>query len=152
MDGIDKGILAHLQRDSATPIGEIAESVGLSPTPCWRRIRKMEDDGTIRRRVALADPAALNLKLTAFVAVKTAQHNEAWLAKFAENVRRIPEVIELHRMSGDVDYLMKVVCPDMARFDIVYKNLISIAEFSDVTSTFSMEQLKYTTELPLDYL
>lgn len=152
MDNIDKGILALLQRDASTPIGEIAESVGLSPTPCWRRIKKMEEEGVIRRRVALADYVALNLSLTAFVAVKAAQHSESWLLRFAENVRRIPEVVEFHRMSGDVDYLMKVVCPDMAQFDRVYKKLIAVAEFSDVRSTFSMEQLKYTTELPLDYV
>ncbi len=152
MDHIDKGILALLQRDASTPIGEIAESVGLSPTPCWRRIKKMEEEGIIRRRVALADGTALCLNLTAFVAVKTAQHSEGWLTKFAENVRRIPEVVEFHRMSGDVDYLMKIVCPDMAQFDCVYKKLIAVAEFSDVRSTFSMEELKYTTELPLDYV
>ena len=151
MDTIDKGILALLQRDSGTPIGEIAESVGLSPTPCWRRIKKMEEDGVIRRRVALVEGAAVNLNLTAFVAVKTAQHSEAWLKKFSDKVDRIPEVVEFHRMSGDVDYLMKVVCPDMASFDQVYKKLIAVAEFSDVRSTFSMEKLKYTTELPLDY-
>ena len=109
-------------------------------------------EGVIRRRVALADGAALNLNLTAFVAVKTAQHSETWLTKFAASVRRIPEVVEFHRMSGDVDYLMKVVCPDMAHFDRVYKKLIAVAEFSDVRSTFSMEELKYTTELPLDYV
>lgn len=152
MDSIDKRIIAHLQRNASAPIGEIAESVGLSSTPCWRRIRKLEEDGVIRGRVALADPAALGLKLTAFVAVKTASHSDAWLEKFAANVRRIPEIIELHRMSGDVDYLMKVVCPDMAQFDKVYKKLISIAEFSNITSTFSMETLKSTTELPLDYV
>ena len=151
MDSIDKGILALLQRDSGTPIGEIAESVGLSPTPCWRRIKKMEEDGVIRRRVALVEGSAVNLNLTAFVAVKTAQHSEAWLKKFSDKVDRIPEVVEFHRMSGDVDYLMKVVCPDMASFDQVYKKLIAVAEFSDVRSTFSMEKLKYTTELPLDY-
>ena len=151
MDTIDKGIMAHLQRDAAAPIGTLAESVGLSATPCWRRVKKLEEEGVIRARVALADPVALNLNLTAFVAVKTAQHTEKWLADFAENVRRIPEVIELHRMSGDIDYLMKIVCPDMAHYDRVYKKLISVAEFSDVSTTFSMEQLKYTTELPLDY-
>ena len=152
MDSIDKAILAILQRDSATPVSDIAEAVGLSSTPCWRRIKKLEEEGVIRARVALADRAAINLGLTAFVAVKTAQHTEAWLTRFAEAVRRIPEVVELHRMSGETDYLMKVVCPDMARFDRVYKKLISIAEFSDVRSSFSMEELKSTTELPLDYV
>ncbi len=152
MDSIDKAILAQLQRDAATPVSEIAAAVGLSPTPCWRRIKKLEDEGVISRRVALAEPVAVNLNLTAFVAVKTAQHSEKWLTAFADNIRRIPEVVELHRMSGDIDYLMKVVCPDMAQFDRIYKKLISVAEFSDVSSTFSMERLKHTTELPLDYV
>lgn len=152
MDLIDRRILAQLQRDSSTPVSEIAESVGLSQTPCWRRIKKLEEDGVIARRVALIDPVAANLRLTAFVAVRAARHNEAWLAQFAALIRAIPEVVELHRMSGDVDYLMKVVCPDMATFDQIYKRLISGAEFSDVSSTFSMERLKATTELPLDYL
>ena len=151
MDAIDKRILVQLQRNAATPIGEIAESAGLSPTPCWRRIKKLEEAGVIRRRVVLADREALNLRLIAFVAVKTAQHGEVWLRKFTAAVRQIPEVVELHRMSGEIDYLMKVVCTDMAHFDSVYKKLISAADFSDVTSTFSMEELKTTTELPLDY-
>ena len=152
MDTIDKAILAHLQRDAATPVSEIAESVGLSQTPCWRRIKKLEEDGVIARRAALIDPAAANLNLTAFVSVKTAHHSEKWLKAFSEQIGRVPEVIELHRMSGDIDYLMKVVCPDMAHFDRIYKKLISIADFSDVSSTFSMERLKHTTELPLDYI
>ncbi len=151
MDSTDKAILGILQRDSNTPVSEIAEAVGLSATPCWRRIKKLEEEGVIARRVALADPEALNLTLAAFISVKTAQHNEAWLKRFAELVRRIPEVFEVHRMSGEVDYMMKVVAPDMASFDRVYKRLISSVEFSDVTSTFSMEVLKQTTELPLDY-
>lgn len=151
MDSIDKAILSILQRDSATPVSDIAESVGLSATPCWRRIKKLEEDGVIRGRVALADREALGLSLTAFISVKTAHHNESWLGKFAEIIRRIPEIIEVHRMSGEIDYLMKVVVPDMAHYDRVYKRLIAAAEFSDVTSTFSMETLKQTTELPVDY-
>lgn len=151
MDNADKAILSILQRDSATPVSEIAESVGLSQTPCWRRIKKLEDEGVIARRVALADKGRLNLSLTAFISVKTARHTDAWLKNFADVIRRIPEIVEVHRMSGDVDYLMKVVAPDMAEFDRVYKRLISAAEFSDVTSTFSMEELKSTTELPLNY-
>lgn len=152
MDSIDKAILALLQRDSDTPIAEIADSVGLSPTPCWRRIKKLEEQGVIRRRVALADMKAVNLNLTAFVSVKTAHHTEAWLRDFAASIARIPEVVEVYRMSGEIDYLLKVVCPDMAHFDQIYKRLISTADFSDVRSTFSMEELKYTTELPLDYV
>ena len=151
MDSIDKAILALLQRDSDTPVADIAESVGLSPTPCWRRIKKLEERGVIRRRVALTDMKAVGLNLTAFVAVKTAHHTESWLNDFAASIARIPEVVEVYRMSGEIDYLLKVVCPDMAEFDRIYKQLISIADFSDVRSTFSMEELKYTTELPLDY-
>ena len=152
MDSTDKAILALLQRDSSTPVSEIADSVGLSATPCWRRIKKLEEEGVIRKRVALADMSALNLSLTAFISVKTAQHTEAWLKKFGDAIRRIPEIVEVHRMSGEIDYLMKVVAPDMASFDRVYKRLITAAEFSDVTSTFSMEEIKSTTELPLDYV
>lgn len=151
MDSIDKAILALLQRDSDTPVAEIAESVGLSPTPCWRRIKKLEEQGVIRRRVALTDMKAVGLNLTAFVAVKTAHHTGSWLNDFAASIARIPEVVEVYRMSGEIDYLLKVVCPDMAEYDRIYKQLISIADFSDVRSTFSMEELKYTTELPLDY-
>lgn len=151
MDSTDKAILRILQRDSSTPVSDIAEEVGLSATPCWRRIKKLEEDGVIRARVALADMTALGLSLTAFISVKTAHHNEAWLKKFAEMIRRIPEIVEVHRMSGEIDYLMKVVVPDMGHYDRVYKKLIAAAEFSDVTSTFSMEVLKETTELPTDY-
>ena len=151
MDGTDKAILRILQRDSATPVSDIAGEVGLSATPCWRRIKKLEEDGVIRRRVALADMEALGLSLTAFISVKTARHNEAWLKTFADAIRRIPEILEVHRMSGEIDYLLKVVAPDMAAYDRVYKRLIASAEFSDVTTTFSMEVLKETTELPTDY-
>jgi len=151
MDKIDREILGILQRDAATPVAEISEAVGLSQTPCWRRLKRLEETGVIRARVALVDAAAANLALTAFVAVKAAQHTETWLKKFAANINAIPEVVECHRMSGDIDYLMKVVCPDMARFDAIYKKLIAVAEFSDVRSTFSMEELKYTTEIPLNY-
>ena len=151
MDHIDKAIIAQIQRDASTPVSDIAESVGLSQTPCWRRIKRLEEEGVIARRVALVDPAHAGLRLTAFVAVRAARHDDQWLAKFSAHVRAIPEIVEIHRMSGDVDYLMKVVCPDMASFDRIYKRLISGAEFSDVSSTFSMETLKATTELPLDY-
>jgi Lrp/AsnC family transcriptional regulator len=152
MDAIDKAILRELQRDATVPISDLARAVGLSQTPCWRRVKRLEDAGVIRARVALVDPAAVNLALTAFVAVRTSQHTEAWLRKFADGVRAIPEVVELHRMSGDIDYLLKVVCPDMRTYDAVYKKLIKVAELTDVSSTFSMEALKYTTELPLDYV
>jgi Lrp/AsnC family transcriptional regulator len=151
MDAIDKAILRELQRDATISIADLSRAAGLSQTPCWRRVKRLEEAGAIQRRVAIVDPAAVNLALTAFVAVRTSQHTEAWLRKFTEGVRSIPEVVELHRMSGDVDYLLKVVCPDMRTFDGVYKKLIRVADLTDVSSTFSMEALKYTTELPLDY-
>lgn len=149
MDAIDKKILGLLQRDSATPINEIANAVGLSQTPCWRRIKKLEEDGIIAKRVALIDPVEVSLNLTAFVAVRTAQHTDRWLSHFANEVAKIPEIMEIHRMTGDIDYLLKVVCRDMVHYDGVYKRLISSIEFSDVSSTFSMERIKETTELPL---
>jgi Lrp/AsnC family transcriptional regulator len=151
MDKVDRQILTILQRDATVPVAELARQVGISQTPCWRRVKRLEEQGVLQRRVAIVDPAKLNLALTAFVAVRTSQHTETWLKQFTAGVRDIPEVIELHRMSGEIDYLLKVVCPDMRRFDEVYKRLIRVAELSDVSSTFSMEALKYTTELPLDY-
>ena len=129
MDHIDKAIIAQMQRDASTPVSDIAESVGLSQTPCWRRIKRLEEEGVIARRVALVDPAHAGLRLTAFVAVRAARHDDQWLAKFSAHVRAIPEIVEIHRMSGDVDYLMKVVCPDMASFDRIYKRLISGRNF-----------------------
>jgi len=152
MDTTDKKILAILQKNAAAPIGEISTAVGLSQTPCWRRIKKLEDDGIITRRVALIDPIWAQLNLTAFVAVKTAQHTDTWLAKFASEVAKIPEIMEIHRMTGDIDYLLKIVARDMAHYDEVYKRLITSVEFSDVSSNFSMERIKETTELPLDYI
>ena len=151
MDSIDKAILARLQRNADTPVAEIAESVGLSPTPCWRRIKKLEESGAIRARVALADMAAVNLRLTAFVAVKTAQHNEAWLRSFAEKIRAIPEVVEVYRMSGEIDYMLRIVVPDIKAYDAVYKRLIAAVPLFDVSSSFAMEAIKYTTALPVDY-
>ena len=150
MDAIDRLILGLLQRDASMPVGDIAVAVGLSQTPCWRRIKRLEEDGVIAKRVALVDPAKAAFNLTAFVAVKTNQHTEKWLQAFATEVSAIPEVLEIHRMTGDIDYLLKIVCRDMGHYDAVYKQLISSIEFSDVSSTFSMERIKETTELPLD--
>ena len=129
----------------------IAERVHLSATPCWRRIQKLRDAGVIRKQVALCDPAKLNLGVTVFVSVRTNQHTQAWLEKFAKGVKEIPEVVELYRMSGDVDYLLRVVVPDIAGYDSVYKKLIKVADLYDVSSSFAMEQMKYTTALPLTY-
>lgn len=151
MDITDKKILDLLQRDASLPLNEIAVRVHLSPTACWKRIQKLESAGVIGRRVALLDAARLNVGVTVFVAIKTNQHNAAWLEKFARVVGAIPEVVEFYRMSGDIDYLLRVVVPDIAGYDSVYKRLIRDTELFDVSSSFAMEQLKYTTALPLDY-
>lgn len=152
MDSFDKHILELLQRDCTAPVSEIAEKVGLSTTPCWRRIQAMEKKGVIKARVALADPEQLNVALTVFVMVKTNQHNPEWLENFATIVQDMPEIMEFYRLSGDVDYLLRIVVPDMKAFDRFYKKLITKADFSDISSSFAMEELKYTTNLPIDYI
>lgn len=151
MDDIDKKILSCLQEDTSLPVGEIAERVGLSATPCWRRIRNLEESGVIQQRVALLNPEKLNLGVTVFVGVKTSQHNYEWLERFAKAVESIDEVVEFYRMSGDTDYLLRIVVPDIAGYDAVYKRLIQTADLSDVSSSFAMERIKFTTALPLDY-
>jgi len=152
MDATDKKILRHLQKDASLSVGEIAEKVGLSTTPCWRRIQNLEKSGVIKGRVALLEDNALNLKTTVFVMVKTARHDLDWFKQFSEAVASIDEVVEFYRMSGDVDYLLKVVVPDIQAYDRVYKQLIQKVPLSDVSSTFAMEKLKCTTELPLEYV
>jgi Lrp/AsnC family transcriptional regulator len=151
LDKTDRAILTLLQRDATLSVAEIAAQVHLSPTPCWRRIQRLEEQGYITRRVALLDPDKLNLGVTVFVAVKTSQHSEAWFQKFHRVVSAIPEVVEFYRMSGDVDYLLRIVVPDIKRYDWVYKQLIKGTDLHDVSSSFAMEQLKLTTELPLHY-
>jgi Lrp/AsnC family transcriptional regulator len=151
MDAIDKKILACLQRDASLSLAELSERVGLSTTPCWRRVQNLEKAGVIRRRVALLDPDKLNVGVTVFVRVKTGQHSSDWLERFAEAVSGIDEVVDVYRLSGDVDYLLRIVVPDIAAYDQVYKRLIAAADFSDLSSSFAMETLKHTTALPLDY-
>ena len=129
----------------------IAQAVNLSSTPCWRRIQRLREHGFITRHVALVDPLKINLGVTVFVAVRTNQHSQAWFEGFRDAVRDIPEIVEFYRMSGDVDYLLRVVVPDIAAYDAVYKRLIRSVDLSDVSSSFAMEELKFTTALPLDY-
>ena len=150
MDNTDKKILALLQEDAAQPVADIARKVGLSVTPCWRRIQKLQEDGIIRARVALLDGAKVGFGMSVFVAIKTDQHNSDWLAEFADQVSKYTEVVEFYRMSGEVDYLLRVVVPDIASYDRFYKKLISEVKLTDVSSSFAMEQIKYTTALPLD--
>jgi Lrp/AsnC family transcriptional regulator len=152
MDAIDAKILALLQEDATLKVTEIAKRIKLSPTPCWRRIQKLEAEGVIRRRVTLLDAKKLNVGVTVFVAIKTNHHNTAWLDRFAKTVTGIPEIVEFYRMSGDVDYLLRVVVPDIAGYDAVYKKLIKNIELADVSSSFAMEQIKFTTSLPLNFI
>ncbi len=151
MDDIDRRILKLLQENVDLPVAEVAERVGLSASPCWRRIQKLEAEGVIERRVALLNPEKMNVGVTVFVAIRTSQHDEKWLKDFAQRVTRIPEVVELYRMSGEIDYMMRVVVPDIKAYDAVYKRLIAAVPLFDVSSSFAMEAIKYTTALPVDY-
>ena len=148
MDNFDHKILRLMQRDASLSVGEVADRVALSKTACWRRIQKLEQAGVIRGKVALLNPDALNLGLTVYISVRTNQHNDQWAHKFNAVVEDIPEVLEVYRMSGDLDYLMKAVVSDMAGYDRLYKKLI-VVDLFDVSSSFVMETLKQTTELPL---
>src|ERR1700741_3641273 len=140
MDRLDRKILRLLQEDSTLAVADLAKKVGLSTTPCWRRIQKMEEDGVIRGRVALLDPEKVNTKVTVFVSIRTNSHSIEWLRRFSEVVADFPEVVEFYRMSGDVDYLLRVVVPDIAAYDKVYKRLIAGTQLHDVSSRFSMEE------------
>jgi Lrp/AsnC family transcriptional regulator len=151
LDAFDLRILALLQDDASKPLAEIAEAVGLSPTPCWRRIQKLEEAGHIRRRVALLDRTKLKAGVTVFIAVKTARHTMEWLERFHAAVHDLPEIVDFYRMSGDIDYLLKAYVSDIAAYDALYKKLISRIELSDVTSMFAMEELKSTTAIPLGF-
>ncbi|MBT5414079.1 MAG: Lrp/AsnC family transcriptional regulator [Rhodospirillaceae bacterium] len=151
LDEIDRRILILLQEDATRSTAEIAAAVGLSTTPCWRRIQKLEEAGVILRRVALLDRAALNVGVTVFVAVRTNQHNAAWFERFAKAVADIPEIVEFYRMSGEIDYMLRIVVPDIAAYDEVYKTLIARIDLADVSSSFAMEELKYTTAVPVRY-
>ncbi|MEC7208120.1 MAG: Lrp/AsnC family transcriptional regulator [Pseudomonadota bacterium] len=130
-------------------MADIARKIGLSVTPCWRRIQRLEEEGVIRGRVALLDAGKIGLGMSVFVAIRTDQHNADWLAEFARSVARRKEVVEFYRMSGEVDYLLRVVVPDMAAYDRFYKDLIAEVKLTDVSSSFAMEEIKYTTALPL---
>lgn len=149
LDAIDRRILSILQEDVTVPIAEIAERVGVSQTPCWKRIKRLERDGVISKRVAVLDRMRLGLGVTVIVAIKTAHHTDDWLQTFAEGVARIPEVVEFYRMSGDVDYLLKIVARDIADYDRIYRKLTKVAPLHDVSSSFAMQEIKSTAALPL---
>ncbi len=151
LDKIDRKILRLLQQDASLSAAEISERAGISQTPVWRRIRKLEESGVIKRRVTLLDEETIGLGLTGFVLIRTSDHSDEWLAAFSRAVADIPEIIEVHRTSGDVNYVLKVVAPDVKGYDAIYKRLIRQVVMNDVSASFSMEKLKATTELPLDY-
>lgn len=148
MDRVDRTILAHMQRDATLSVGELAEIANISKSACWRRIQKLEGSGTIRKRVTLLNPAALDLPLTVFISVRTNQHNERWASHFKSVVQDIPGILEVNRMGGEVDYLIKAVVRDMAGYDKLYQQLIR-ADLFDVSASFVMEEIKQTTELPV---
>ncbi|MFY9629399.1 MAG: Lrp/AsnC family transcriptional regulator [Methylocystis sp.] len=148
MDALDQKILSILQENASLPIAEIAARVGLSQTPCWKRIQKLEAAGVITRRVALLSPEKLGLGLCVYVSIAAGEHSEAWLDRFTQQVAKMPEVVEFHRMAGDIDYMLRVVVANMAAYDEFYKRLISITPLRNVVSRFAMERIKATTALP----
>ena len=149
MDAIDRKILSALQEDASLSVAEIGSRVGLSSTPCWKRIQRLEADGIITKRVALIDQDKIGLGITVFVSIETGDHSQDWLARFAEVVGAMPEVMEFYRMAGDVDYMLRVVVPDIAGYDTFYKRLIATVALKNVTSRFAMERIKSTTALPI---
>jgi Lrp/AsnC family transcriptional regulator len=151
MDNIDRKILDIVQDDATLPIATIADRVGLSPAPCWRRIRKLEEAGIILRRVALVDRQKLNLAMTIFVAVKAPRHAGEWLDAFRRVINGFPEIVEAWRLTGETDYLLRIVVPDIATYDTVYQRLIARLEFSNLVSSIAMEEMKFTTAVPTNY-
>jgi Lrp/AsnC family transcriptional regulator len=142
LDRLDREILRLISADASLSLADIAAKVGLTPTPCWKRIRRMEEAGVILRRVAVVDPAKIGLPVSVFVEVETADHSADWLERFAGVVTNMPEIIDAWRMSGDVDYLLHVVVPDIAAYDDFYRRLIGQVKLRNVSSRFSMERLK----------
>ena len=149
MDATDRKILALLQEDASLSVAEIGNRVGLSSTPCWKRIQRLEADGVLTKRVALIDQDKLGLGVTVFVSIETGDHSQDWLGRFAETVGSMPEVMEFYRMAGDVDYMLRVVVTDIAGYDAFYKKMIAAVPLKNVTSRFAMEKIKSTTALPI---
>jgi Lrp/AsnC family transcriptional regulator len=149
MDATDRKILGLLQADASLSVAEIGNRVGLSSTPCWKRIQRLEADGVIQKRVALVDQDKIGLGVTVFVSVETGDHSQEWLARFGDTVGAMPEVMEFYRMAGDVDYMLRVVVRDIQGYDAFYKRLIACVSLKNVTSRFAMEKIKATTALPI---
>lgn len=150
LDLIDRKIVAALMADATTPIAQIADKVGLSQTPCWKRIQKLEATGVLTRRVALADPARLGFGLTVFVGIEAPDHSTEWRDAFSRALDHLPQVMEAWRMAGDIDYLLRVAVPDMAAFDRFYKALTDAVPIKNLTSQFAMESLRHTTAYPVN--
>ena len=149
MDTIDRKILAVLQEDASRSVADIGKDVGLSATPCWKRIQKLEAEGVIQKRVALVDQVKVGLGITVFVSIEAGDHSAEWLEHFAREVTTMPQVMEFYRVAGDVDYMLRVVVPDVQSYDAFYKRLIAVVPLRNVTSRFAMEKIKATTALPL---
>ena len=149
MDAVDRKILAVVQEDASLSVAEIGQRVGLSSTPCWKRLQKLEAEGVITRRVAIIDPDKVGLGITVFVSIETGDHSQDWLKKFADVVGAMPEVMEFYRMAGDVDYMLRVAVASIQDYDAFYKKLIETVPLKNVTSRFAMERIKQTTALPI---
>ncbi|MPZ55787.1 MAG: AsnC family transcriptional regulator [Rhizobiales bacterium] len=149
MDAIDRRILNVLQQDASLSVAEIGQRVGLSSTPCWKRIQRLEADGVILKRVALVDQNKVGVGINVVVSIETGDHSQEWLERFAQTVSAMPEVLDFFRMAGDVDYLLRVVVADMQAYDAFYKRLIAAIPLKNVTSRFAMEKIKSTTALPI---
>ena len=150
LDRTDRRILAVLQEDSSLAIAEVAARVGLSQTPCWRRVQRLRADGVIERTVSLVRPEALGLGLAVFVIIEAFDHSPEWLERFSSVVSAMPQVMEVHRMAGDIDYLLRVAVADMAAFDAFYRELIEAVPLKNVSSHFAMERVKSTTAYPVE--
>ena len=152
MDDIDKKILSFLQTNAEIPIAELSKKINLSSLPCWLRINKLYKQGYIKKKVAVIERTKINLSVVAFVQIKTNQHNMAWSKKFLKSVKEMDEVVEFYRLSGTIDYLLKVLVPSIEKFDEFYKKLTDKIDLSDVTTSFAMEEIKQTSNLPLNYI
>ena len=152
MDATDRKILDILQADASVPIATITETVGMSTAPCWRRIRRLEEDGVITRRVALLSRRKVNVPMTVFVSVKAPRHAVEWLQAFRRLIADVPEIVEAWRLTGEADYQLRIVVPDIETYDLVYQRMISRLEFSDISSAIAMEEMKYTTAVPTNYI
>jgi Lrp/AsnC family transcriptional regulator len=152
LDAQDKSLLREIQRDASLSIEQLAERVNLSRNACWRRLKRLEDEGIVRARVALADPAKLNLELTVFIAVRTSRHDAGWAARFSAAVHDIPELLGVYRTAGEIDYILHARVPNVAAYDRLYKKLTARIEMQDVSASFVMEEIKEVTALPLDFV